>query len=244
MEYILEQVADRSPTNCSEVAERSPISRRPIADQSPTSFSDNHAPILTKLVGDRLATRRLVGDWSGTGRRLCWDLSATKSVAARFLCKHKNLSATDLVATRPPISRRLLCNLAGTDRGPCCDLCDLCKLSVAERSQSGCNVCLTGVLCNDNFKPKSDIHCNRSATSPRPKFITIAEVAEESQLGFTVGRRLVGDWSGTGCRLIGDWSATSWGPLCDLMQLVADRSGTGPRLIADQSPISRRPNKL
>ena len=42
-------------------------------------------------------------------------------------------------------------------------------------------------------KPQSDIHCNRSATSPRPKFKTIAEVAEESQLGFAVGRRLVGD---------------------------------------------------
>ena len=67
MEYILEQVADRSPTSCSEVAERSPISRRPIADQSPTGFSDSHAPILTKLVGDRSATnRRLIGDWSAT----------------------------------------------------------------------------------------------------------------------------------------------------------------------------------
>ena len=87
--------------------------------------------------------------------------------------------------------------------------------------------------------PKSDIHCNRSATSPRPKFITIAEVAEESQLGFAVGRRLVGDWSATDRRLVGDLV-----PLCDLMQLVADRSGTGPRLIADQSPISRRPSKL
>ena len=28
------------------------------------------------------------------------------------------------------------------------------------------------------IKPKSDIHCNLSATSPRPKFKTIAEVAE------------------------------------------------------------------
>ena len=46
------------------------------------------------------------------------------------------------------------------------------------------------------LKPKSDLHCNRSATSPRPKFKTIAEVAEvaeESQLGFAVGWRLVGD---------------------------------------------------
>ena len=29
----------------------------------------------------------------------------------------KNLAATDLVAARSPTSRRLLCNLAGTDRG-------------------------------------------------------------------------------------------------------------------------------
>ena len=94
------------------------------------------------------------------------------------------------------------------------------------------------------FKPQSDIHCNRSATSPRPKFKTIAEVAEESQLGFAVGRRLVGDWSATNRGLVADWSATSWGPLCDLMQLVADRSGTGPRLVADQSPIGRQPSQL
>ena len=52
--------------------------------------------------------------------------------------------------------------------------------------------------------PKSDIHCNRSATSPRPKFTTIAEVAEESQLGFAVGRRLVGDWSATNRGLVAD----------------------------------------
>ena len=55
-----------------------------------------------------------------------------------------------------------------------------------------------------HIKPKSDIHCNRSATSPRPKFKTIAEVAEESQLGFAVGRRLVGDWSPTNRRLVAD----------------------------------------
>ena len=93
-----------SPTSCSEVAERSPISRRPIADQSPTSFNDSHAPILTKLVGDRSATDRgLVGDlartylrpnqsqpgfcacsktwlrliWSQRGPRLVADFSAT-----------------------------------------------------------------------------------------------------------------------------------------------------------------------
>ena len=54
------------------------------------------------------------------------------------------------------------------------------------------------------LKPKSDIHCNRSATSTRPKFKTIAEVAEESQLGFAVGRRLVGDWSATNRGLVAD----------------------------------------
>ena len=54
------------------------------------------------------------------------------------------------------------------------------------------------------LKPKSDIHCNRSATSPRSKFKTIAEVAEESQLGFAVGRRLVGDWSATNRGLVAD----------------------------------------
>ena len=43
------------------------------------------------------------------------------------------------------------------------------------------------------LKPQSDIHCNRSATSPRPKFKTIAEVAEESKLDFAVGRGLVAD---------------------------------------------------
>ena len=58
--------------------------------------------------------------------------------------------------------------------------------------------------CMYLLKPKSDMHCNRSATSPRPKFITIAEVAEESQLGFAVGRRLVGDWSATDRGLVAD----------------------------------------
>ena len=125
------------------VAVRSRRGPRLVADRSPTSrrlvFSDSHAPILIKLVGDRSATDRgLVGDFAGT------FLRPNQSQPGFFLCKHKNLAATDLVATRSPISRRLLCNLSGTDRWPCCDLCDWCKLSVAERSQSGCNVCLTG----------------------------------------------------------------------------------------------------
>ena len=100
------------------------------------------------------------------------------------------------------------------------------------RRQGKCNMCIP-------FKPQSDIHCSRSAISPRPKFKTIAEVPVESQLGFAVGQRLVGDRSATDRGLVADWSATSWGPLCDLMQLVADRSVTAPRLVADQSPKSQ-----
>ena len=49
------------------VAVRSRGGPRLVADQSPTSFKDSHAPILTKLVGDRSATDRgLVGDFAGT----------------------------------------------------------------------------------------------------------------------------------------------------------------------------------
>ena len=145
MEYILEQIADRSPTSCSEVAERSPISRRPIADQSPTSFSNSHAPILTKLVGDRSATsRRLIGDWSATLPGPVCDQISRSQVFVQAQKPGCDWFGRNEVPDQSP--SRLLCNLAGTDRGPCCDLCDWCKLSVAERSQSGCNVCLTGVL--------------------------------------------------------------------------------------------------
>ena len=107
--------------------------------------------------------------------------------------------------------------------------------------------CFSPILHIVNVKPQSDIHCNRCATSPRPKFKTIAEVAEESQLGFAVGRRLVGDWSATlpgpvcdqisrnqsfehvqkpGCDWFGrsevaDFSATSPGPIGDLVATSA-----------------------
>ena len=60
-----------------------------------------------------------------------------------------------------------------------CIFREKCKINLIQLCM---HICLT---------PQSDIHCNRSATSPRPKFKTIAEVAEESQLGFAVGRRLV-----------------------------------------------------
>ena len=55
------------------------------------------------------------------------------------------------------------------------------------------------------LKPQSDIHCNPSATSPRPKFIT---EAEESQLGFAVCERLIGDWLPSGRLPRGDLFAT------------------------------------
>ena len=91
----------------------------------------------------------------------------------------------------------------------------------------------------DYNKPKSDIHCNRSATSPRPKFKTIAEVAEESQLGFAVGRRLVGDWSATNRGLIGDWSATGRRPRGDLFATWCNWSATSRGPVPDWSPTSR-----
>ena len=63
---------------------------------------------------------------SQRSRRLIGDLVATKSVAARFLCLHKNLAATDLVADRSrqsrrpvadqsPISRRLVADRSPTN---------------------------------------------------------------------------------------------------------------------------------
>ena len=84
-----------------------------------------------------------------------------------------------------------------------------------------------------HLKPKSDIHCNRSATSPRPKFKMIAEVAEESQLGFAVGRRLVGDRSPTNRRLVADWSATGRRPRGDLFATWCNWSPTGRGPVPD-----------
>ena len=92
---------------------------------------------------------------------------------------------------------------------------------------------MTVYITVDDFKPKSDIHCNRSATSPRPKFITIAE---ESQLGFAVGRRLVGDWSATDRGLVGDLVGTSLRLDSTSRRPVGDRSPTNRRPVADQSP--------
>ena len=120
MEYILEQVADRSPTSCSEVAVRYPISRRPIADQSPTSFSDSHAPILTKLVCDRSATDRgLVGEFAGT-------------------CLRPNQSQTGFCASTNA-------DFSATSPGPIGDLVATSAIGVNCQSRRGCKAVATYV---------------------------------------------------------------------------------------------------
>ena len=85
------------------------------------------------------------------------------------------------------------------------------------------SVCLSIVL----LKPQSDIHCNPSATYP-------TKIHNDRRGRRGVATRFC-SLSATDWGLVAEWSATSWGPLCDLMQLVADRSG-----VADLSPISGR----
>ena len=89
-----------------------------------------------------------------------------------------------------------------------------------------------------SLKPQSDIHCNRSATSPRLTIFTDRR-----------GRNKVPDRSRRGCREVGDWSGTSLRPnqsqpgfcACTKTWLRLIWSQTGPGEVADQSPISRRP---
>ena len=87
------------------------------------------------------------------------------------------------------------------------------------------------------IKPQSDIHCNRSATSPRLTNFTNRR-----------GRNKVPDRSRRGCREVGYWSGTSLRPnqsqpgfcACTKTWLRLIWSQTGPGEVADQSPISRR----
>ena len=87
------------------------------------------------------------------------------------------------------------------------------------------------------FKPRSDIRCNRFATSPRLTIYTNRK-----------GRNKVPDRSRWGCREVGDWSGTSLRPnqsqpgfcACTKIWLRLIWSQTGPGKVADQSPISRR----
>ena len=86
-------------------------------------------------------------------------------------------------------------------------------------------------------KPRSDIRCNRFATSPRLTIYTNRR-----------GRNKVPDRSRRGCREVGDWSETSLRPnqsqtgfcACTKTWLRLIESQTGPGKVADQSPISRR----
>ena len=85
-------------------------------------------------------------------------------------------------------------------------------------------------------KPQSDIHCNRSATSPRLTIFTDRR-----------GRNKLPDRSRRGCREVGDWSGTSLRlnqsqpGFCGRSATSCIKSQRGPHDVADQSPISRRP---
>ena len=87
------------------------------------------------------------------------------------------------------------------------------------------------------LKPRSDIRCNRFATSPRLTIYTNRR-----------GRNKVPDRSRRGCREVGDWSGTSLRPnqsqpgfcACTKTWLQLIWSQTGPGKVADQSPISRQ----
>ena len=92
-------------------------------------------------------------------------------------------------------------------------------------------------LLHKRLKPRSDIRCNRFATSPRLTIYTNRK-----------GRNKVLDRSRRGCREVGDWSGTSLRPNQSQLAFCACRktwlrliwSQTGPGKVADQSPISRR----
>ena len=82
------------------------------------------------------------------------------------------------------------------------------------------------------LKPQSDIHCNRSATSPWPNLNS--KESQRSQLGFAVGQRLIRDWLPTDQRLVGDLVVTSLRLDATGQGPVLDKSPTSPRSVADQ----------
>ena len=86
---------------------------QPLCDLSAT---DNFHQSQRSQQGPRSVPARLQ-----RSRRLIGDLVATKSVAARFLCLHKNLAATDLVADRSRQSRRPVPDQSPTSRRPIAD---------------------------------------------------------------------------------------------------------------------------
>ena len=86
---------------------------QPLCDLSAT---DNFHQSQRSQQGPRSVPARLQ-----RSRRLIGNLVATKSVAARFLCLHKNLAATDLVADRSRQSRRPVPDQSPTSRRPIAD---------------------------------------------------------------------------------------------------------------------------
>ena len=86
---------------------------QPLCDLSAT---DNFHRSQRSQQGPRSVPARLQ-----RSRRLIGDLVATKSVAARFLCLHKNLAATDLVADRSRQSRQPVPDQSPTSRRPIAD---------------------------------------------------------------------------------------------------------------------------
>ena len=92
---------------------QSDIRLQPLCDLSAT---DNLHQSQRSQQGPRSVPARLQ-----RSRRLIGDLVATKSVAARFLCLHKRLAATDLVADRSRQSRRPVPDQSPTSRRPIAD---------------------------------------------------------------------------------------------------------------------------
>ena len=87
--------------------------KAPVCDLSAT---DNLHQSQRSQQGPRSVPARLQ-----RSRRLIGDLVATKSVAARFLCLHKNLAATDLVADKSRQSRRPVPDQSPTSCRPIAD---------------------------------------------------------------------------------------------------------------------------
>ena len=88
----------------------------------------------------------------------------------------KNQAATDLVAAMSPTSRRLLCNLAGTDRGHCCDLCDWWAIDGNNQSRRGRKAVSTYVWPGLN-QPEQD-----SRTLPSSFDITSTYTEQQKKL--------------------------------------------------------------
>ena len=106
----LNRFTGSQPSHLPQMLRKAPVRHtlQPLCDLSAT---DNLHQSQRSQQGPRSVPARLQ-----RSRRLIGDLVATKSVAARFLCLHKNLAATDLVADRSRQSRRPVPDQSPTDR--------------------------------------------------------------------------------------------------------------------------------